>query len=86
MHASERLKEWIRENDTSGQLIDNGDGQVVRSTGGLTPGMHLTLAEEAADVLDMDLDDIRTMEQDRLIDLLKARLEPASKSPAGCPR
>ncbi|WP_018940619.1 hypothetical protein [Thioalkalivibrio sp. K90mix] len=70
------MKIWVRENDLTGTFIDNGDGQVLPARGGFTPRMDRDLAEEAAEYLGMDLEDIRTMARDDLVDLLKDRLWP----------
>lgn len=69
---SEALQEWVEEAIRhTGRRIDNGDGEIRISHLGITPRMHRTLAEEAAELLCMDLEDIRTMSGDRLLALLR---------------
>lgn len=71
---NEALKQWAQKNDVSGRWIDNGDGNVLPAHGPITSGMPRDLARQAAEALGLDMEDIRTMSRDKLVEMIKAKL------------
>ena len=56
------IGEWMeRSRDALGKRVDNGEGSVTPGSLGITPGMNIKTAEEAADAIGVDLNEIRAM-------------------------
>lgn len=68
----ETLTEWMESSRKAlGKRVDNGDGIVVRGALGVSPGMNIKTAEEAADAIGFDLNEVRSMTAQSLFDKLE---------------